>query len=281
MAVWTRTGYCSDTSTNFNAFRTALTSASVTTIYNPSSGAVCLSVPGLNGSMGINANVLTETCTSLWGDDLDLAFTLPTLSVNGNELVPTTLQAWTCQDIGNATGGSAVQRASNGLYTGQVQVVGAGNDIWGTSDGFQFNYQTLTGDGTVTGRLTSMPSGNGIDPAAKAGLMMRNDLTPASMNAFINIIGTSGQRFSVRTASGATSTRSGSSGVTAPCWFKLQRTGNVFTGYSSPDGSVWSMVGVPTTIPMKNTIYVGEAVTSRNQGAWITIGFDSVGILQQ
>jgi hypothetical protein len=47
--------------------------------------------------------------------------------------------------IGDAAGGSSTPLTSNGLYTGQVQVAGAGTDIWGTADGFQFYYQQLVG----------------------------------------------------------------------------------------------------------------------------------------
>jgi hypothetical protein len=281
IAVWTRTGYCSDTSTNFNLLRNALTSASVVNNYNPASGAVLLSVPGLNGTMSVNANTVTESTTSLYGDDLDLAFTLPSLSVNGAEYAPAILQDWTSQDVGNATGGSAVQRSTNGLYTGQLQVTGSGSDIWGASDGFQFCYQTLVGNGTVTGQLTSMPTGSGISASAKAGLMMRNDLTPGSMNAFMDIMGTYGLRFSVRTQTGATSTRVGTSGTAAPYWFKLTRANNVFTGYASPDGVTWTMVGSPTTILMNNVIYVGMAVTSYTINSSMSASFGSVGILQQ
>ena len=41
--------------------------------------------------------------------------------------------------------GTALQRTLDGLFTGQIQIVGAGTDIWGTADGFQFYHQTLTG----------------------------------------------------------------------------------------------------------------------------------------
>ena len=67
----------------------------------------------------------------------------------------------------------------------------------------------------------------------------------------------------------------------APYWFKLTRVGNSFTGYSSPDGSTWTMVGAPAIIAMNTTIYVGPAVTSRTPGSLIVAGFDSVGVLQQ
>ena len=281
IAFWTRTGYCSDTSTNFNAFRNAFASASATGSYIPSTGAISLSVPGWKSTMGIDANAMTETTDSLVGSDVDSAFTLPLLAVNGNEYVTGTLQTWASQDVGNATGGGVTQGSANGFYTGQIQVIGSGSDIWGTADGFQFCYQKLIGNGTIIGRLTSMPTGSGVDPWAKAGLMMRNYLTPGSTNAFVSLDGTNGQRFSVRTTANGTSTRNGNTTTAVPYWFKLVRTNNTFTAYSSRDGANWTQLGAPTTIPMNNAIYVGVAVTSHNPNSPLTTVFDNVGVLQQ
>jgi hypothetical protein len=281
IGFWTRTGYCADSSTRFNAFRLAFTSPSVAHSYNPSSGAISLSVPGWKNTLSIDANAVTETTTSLSGGDIDSAFTLPLLSVNGTEYLSKTVQEWTSQDIGDATGGSAIQRSSGGLYNGRIQVVGSGSDIWGTSDGFQFYYQRLVGNGTIIGRLTNMPDGSGTDDWAKAGLMMRNDLTPASENAFISLDGRHGQRFSVRAQAGHESTRSGNTNTTSPYWFKLTRVNDTFTGYSSHDLVHWTQVGEPTTVPMNKTIYAGVAVTSHNANSLLTTGFDNLGVLQQ
>lgn len=43
-------------------------------------------------------------------------------------------------------------------------------------------------------------------------------------------------------------------------WLKLIRTGNVFTGYGSSDGSTWTLLGT-ATIAMPTTVYVGLAVS--------------------
>ena len=281
IAFWTRTGYSSDLSTNFNAFRTAMISATTSVSYNPSSGSLSISVPGWNGTMSVAANTITQTTTSLNGADLDSAFTLPLLSVNGTEYLTSTIQNWTSQDIGNATGGSGIERSSDGLYTGEVQVVGGGTDIWGTADGFQLYYQQLVGNGTVIGRLASFPTGQDVNPWAKAGLMMRNDLTPGSMNAFVSLDGTHGQRLSVRATEDGNSTRTGNTITTSPYWFKLVRVNNTFTAYSSPDLVTWTEVASPVTIPMNNTIYVGVGVTSMNNSSPVTTGFDNLGFLQQ
>ena len=281
IAFWSRTAYCTDTTANFNTFRTALISSSVTSSYDSASGNVTLSVPGLNSTMTIQANAANETTTSLSGSDLDSAITLPLLMVDGKEYIIDTLQDWTNQDIGNATGGGSIQLTSDGLYNGQVQVSGGGGDIWGTSDGFHFYYQELVGNGTVIARLTHMPSGNGISAWAKAGVMMRDDLTPGSPNAFVSLDGTNGQRFSYRSTENGSSQRSGNSITTSPYWFKLSRAGSTFTGYSSSDGINWTEVGSPVTISMNNRIYVGLAVTSDNEPNNLQIVFERIGNLQQ
>ena len=183
------------------------------------------------------------------------------------EFVTPTLQDWTSDDIGNAAGGTGLQRTLDGLFTGQIQVVGGGPGISGIADGFQFYHQTLTGDGTLIGHLTSLPN-EGSTPG-KAGLMMRNDLTPGSANALIDIVPTLGQSFSVRSVAGSATAGSAFTQAVAPYWFKLTRVGNSFTGYSSPDGSTWTMVGAPAIIAMNPTIYLGPAVTSRIPGSLI------------
>jgi hypothetical protein len=112
--------------------------------------------------------------------------------------------------------------------------------------------------------------------------MMRNDLTPGSMNALVGLEPAQGQRFFVRSAPNIASTISGTNTIlNLPYWFKLTRINNTFTGYSSPDGQTWTLIGVPTTIQMNKRIYVGMAVTSHNQNSSLTTGFDNVGILQQ
>jgi hypothetical protein len=280
IGFWTRTGYTSDLSNDFKAFRSALISAAATATYDISSGDVLLSVPGWNSTMTVQANVINQTISSLSGGDVESAAAPPFLAVNGTEYLATTIQAWNHQDIGDATGGSSTALSLKGLYTGQVQLAGAGTDIWGTADGFQFYYQQLTGDGTVIGRLVDMPTGGQTNPWAKAGLMMRNDLTPGSMNAYVSLDGTHGQRFSVRTAENAASTRYGNATTTTPYWFKLTRLGNTFTGYSSPDGVTWTEVASPVTIQMSSTIYVGIGVTSCNTSSPITTVFDNVGVIQ-
>jgi hypothetical protein len=73
--------------------------------------------------MAIQTNVRTQSTTSSSGADLDSAFTIPLLSINGQEFVTPTLQDWTSDDIGNATGATSIQRTLAVLFPGQLQIV--------------------------------------------------------------------------------------------------------------------------------------------------------------
>ena len=59
-------------------------------------------------------------------------------------------------------------------------VTGGGVDIWGSSDQFQFVYQTLVGDGEIVARVDSLQN---VNDWAKAGVMIREDLTGGAPDA--------------------------------------------------------------------------------------------------
>src|SRR5262249_54255421 len=63
---------------------------------------------------------------------------------------------------------------------------------------------------------------------------------------------------------------------TAPYWVKIQRSGSTFTGSYSLDGTNWTAVSPPATIPMGTNVYIGLAVTSHADGVLCTGTFDNV-----
>jgi len=156
---------------------------------------------------------------------------------------------WQSGDIGNPpTAGSSV--AARGIFT----VNGVGQlDLY--SDQFRFMYQPMTGDGQIVGRVLGVPSFN-----AKAGLMMRETLSPGSAHFFNGIsMGSVGvlEVRAVADGSAASQVVGGNSS-----WLKVVRKGNQFTAYTSVDGTNWNQAGTPVTIPMAATINVGMAVGS-------------------
>ena len=183
---------------------------------------------------------------------------------------PSTLPAgWSHADIGS-TGAAGGASAAGGTFT----VTGAGADVWGTADALHYAYRTLTGDGTIVARVTTIEN---VHAWTKTGVMIRNSLAPSSAQAFMLVAASplKGVPFQRRKADGGTSTSSPGSQSTAPRWVKLVRTGNVITGYESADGVAWSMVG-SDTFAMGPTVLIGLGVSSHVTGVNATATFDNV-----
>jgi hypothetical protein len=168
-------------------------------------------------------------------------------------------------------GGAAT--ASNGTFT----VTGSGADVWDTADAFHYAYTTLSGDGTIIARVSSIQQG--ISTWVKAGVMIRNSTSASSAHAFMLVAAsaTKGVPFQRRTSDGNISASTPGSQSTAPRWVKLQRNGNLFSGYESADGVNWTLVGTDT-VTMGTNVLIGLAVTSHNTGASATCTFDNVSI---
>ncbi len=170
----------------------------------------------------------------------------------------------TDQDIGT------VAFAGNASYSGGVFTVsGAGGAYIGSADGFNYAYQAVTGDCVITARTTSL---TGPNAEAKAGVMIRNDLTPGS--TFVSVGGTynSGTEYLYRTTAGGSAV---GVHVTAGSWVRVTRVGNVLTAYTSTDGVTYTLVG-SQTITLGSTVYIGLAVTSRDNLELSTATFDNV-----
>jgi len=183
---------------------------------------------------------------------------------------------WTDNDIGSpAIGGSADYDAPSDTYT----ISGNGSDIWGTADQFNFASTTMSGNGSVLAYVDSITNTNAW---AKAGVMIRNDITAGSAFAAVLVSPSNGITFEWRpTAGGATSQEvsSPAGGPTpAPVGLEITRSGNSFTAYYSTDGITWIQVGPSQTVALNTTALAGLAVTSHNTGALCTATFSSIGI---
>jgi hypothetical protein len=183
---------------------------------------------------------------------------------------------WTDNDIGSpAIGGSANYDAPSDTYT----ISGNGSDIWGTADQFNFASTTMTGNGSV---LTYVDSISNTDAWAKAGVMIRNDITAGSAFAAVLVSPTSGITFEWRSTAGGVTNQEVSSpagGPTpAPVGLELTRSGNNFTAYYSTDGITWNLIGPSQSATINTTALAGLAVTSHNTAAICTATFSSTGI---
>ncbi|MEO8255926.1 MAG: Ig-like domain-containing protein [Acidobacteriota bacterium] len=192
-----------------------------------------------------------------------------TVTVSGSSTPPALPAPWSTSDIGApAVAGSASH--SNGTFT----VKAGGVDIWDASDQFRFVYQPLNGNGEITARVTGLTN---TDAWAKAGVMVREDLTAGARNAMALVTPGSGLSFQRRvTAGGSNVSNWGISGA-APQWVRLVRAGSTFTAYRSTNGSTWTVMGT-ATIAMKATVYVGLAATSHNASAATTVTLTNVSV---
>jgi regulation of enolase protein 1 (concanavalin A-like superfamily) len=180
--------------------------------------------------------------------------------------------AWTGTgvDIGNVGKAGYSSTGADGTVT----VAGAGADIWNSSDAFRFNYQKLTGDGSIVARVTSQQN---TDPWAKAGIMLRETLATNSKFAFAAVTPANGTFFGSRTSTGGMAKRVATSSYSLPLWLKLTRTGSTIVGYRSTNGTTWTELG-RATISMNGTVHVGLAVTSHRAGTLSTAKFDNVAV---
>src|SRR5205085_6549950 len=179
--------------------------------------------------------------------------------------------SWSCADIGSpALAGS--QALSNGTWT----VRGAGGDIWGTTDQFDYVWQALSGDGSISARVISQTN---TDPWAKAGVMLRQGTNAG--DPFYDAMVTPGNGLTVqyRATAGASAVEAARLTGAVPVYLQVTRAGSTFTASTSSNGSTWTAVaGSSMTISMSSTVLRGMAVTSHNSGALSTVTFDTVSI---
>jgi predicted amidohydrolase/regulation of enolase protein 1 (concanavalin A-like superfamily) len=178
---------------------------------------------------------------------------------------------WQTQDIG-AVGLAGSASLSGGTFT----VDGAGADIWGTADAFRYVWQPVTGDADVIARVASIEN---VHAWVKAGVMIRETLTPDSKHGLMLVSPGKGLAFQRRTATAGVSTSTSGIAGTAPMWVKLERRGAALAAYYSADGATWTLVATDT-IAMGATVHAGLVVSSHNAAELATATFDSVTVRQ-
>jgi hypothetical protein len=171
--------------------------------------------------------------------------------------------------------------ASTGSFVegpvGTYTMTGSGADIWAVNgveaDEFHFAYKMLTGAGSIVAKVQSIENTN---TWAKAGVMIRETLDPDSAHAMMVVTPGSGVSFQRRPGTGQTSLDTTTGGIKAPYWVKLERSiSGGFTGYSSANGSTWTMQGTEN-VPMGSNVYIGLALTSHDAALTCQAVFSNV-----
>ena len=179
---------------------------------------------------------------------------------------------WTAGDIGGPSlPGSSCYDANSGTWT----VDGGGADIWNTADQFRFTYQSFTGDGSVSAKVTSVQN---TDPWAKAGVMFRASTDPSAVFADVMATPGNGVTFQWRDTYGTVPSSVNVPGITAPVWVQLVRAGDAFSASYSTDGVTWTQIGTTQTMAMSTTALAGLAVTAHNNALLNSATFGNVSL---
>ncbi|MCW1925720.1 discoidin domain-containing protein [Luteolibacter arcticus] len=162
----------------------------------------------------------------------------------------------------------SVRATAPGSYT----VRAAGTDLWGTADQGGIVTMPVAGDAVAVVKVESLAD---IDPFSKAGLIFRDSVDPAAANVALVVTASNGLRFQIRPTSGAASTSTAVTGISAPVWLRLSRQGNVFTAAYSTNGTTWTSAGTKTA-NLAATAPAGLAVTSHDDTQSTTATFSDL-----
>jgi hypothetical protein len=159
---------------------------------------------------------------------------------------------WESEDIG-----SAQVAGSADFVGGGFRVRSSGTNILAEDDSFHFVFKKIEGASQIVARVTSVQF---TDPWARAGLMMRESLAANSRHVLWSITPVRGGVFQWRERLGETTGVRLDGRMSLPCWLKLKRDGEWFTGFKSQNGKQWIPVE-RFRMSAARELYVGLAVT--------------------
>jgi ABC-type transport system involved in multi-copper enzyme maturation permease subunit len=146
------------------------------------------------------------------------------------------------------------------------------------SDSFYFVHQSLTGDGSITARVTSLTGEHanltggpaqvgtgamvpGLASWAKAGIIIKRGTHQGSAYAAMMVTGGNGVRMQYN-YTGDSPGMPGKVSAAHPRWLRLTRSGDTITGYDSADGTNWTQVSTVRLTGLPATVQVGMFATS-------------------
>lgn len=181
---------------------------------------------------------------------------------------------WTCSEIGKmTTGATTYSPASENTFITKA----VGGNIGGTSDSPVFIHCAVTNDFVCMARLIEAK----WTDRDKVGLMVRDSMAPEAKAVALTLGETGGRqcRLGVRSESPAKMNwQLGCDYTWLPVWFKIERSGDAFTGYQSVDGIDWFKVG-SAKLAVSSTCLIGLAVTTGSHDKSITCIFDHVKLM--
>ena len=178
-----------------------------------------------------------------------------------------------------------------------INPVGPGGEA--VTDSFYFVRRPLTGNGSITARVTSLtgelPTQNGgrvragqgpgtglhpgLEPWSKGGLIISASTRLGSAYAAVMVTGSHGVRMQYDYTQDIAGPPGRPSAV-SPRWLRLTRSGDTITGYESADGTHWTGVGTATLPGLSATVQAGLFATSPSYSATTAqgiVGISSTG----
>jgi hypothetical protein len=176
---------------------------------------------------------------------------------------------WSNANIGNANGNASYACGESGLH-GPFSITSngyAGNAGSAQADIMHFIYTQLSGNGQIIARFVSATN------TGFGGIMIRESLAPGSKKVNVRTQGNLNIEREVRFTTNA-------SEVTQQWpryhkWLRLDRTGNVFNMFSSPDGNSWWFLGT-VTVQMNQCVLIGVFAEGINPTTYTTAIMDNI-----
>jgi hypothetical protein len=184
---------------------------------------------------------------------------------------------WKHQDIGAAQVQGTAEQAA-GAFTVQGTM-----DIWGLADGCHIVWQPIHGDAELVARVVAMENPGGV-AHAKASLCIRESLDAGSRHVTLCVTASDGTQFldrnatngkTIRILADAEAQKTSVPKGQFPCWLKIVRRGQEFSGYESVDGEKWQFSG-KIKLDLAADAVIGLAASSHKTDILTKATFDHV-----
>jgi hypothetical protein len=178
---------------------------------------------------------------------------------------------WESIDVGG-TGLIGNAARDTALVGAPVVVQGAGSDIWGTADSFQFvDAGPAAQAASASARVVSVRAANSF---AKGGVMFRDGVAPFAADVILDARPDGNIEFMARLCPGCQTTFIAGTKVTLPAFLSLFRNGSTFSAeVTTGDGRTHIELGTVTVTMAAPRL--GYAVTSHDTTQLATVIFDN------
>jgi hypothetical protein len=175
-------------------------------------------------------------------------------------------------DVGTVLhAGSAQFDAGAGRYT----ISGSGENMWATTDAFHYVWKKASGDLGFAADVAFV--GQGGNAHRKAGLILRQDLSPDSAYVDVVVHGDGLTSLQFREAKGA-ATHEVQANVSAPTRLRIEKRGKYALMYLCKEGEEPRYSGAAVRVALEEPFYVGLGVCAHDRNVTETAAFSNVAL---